>query len=60
MKLAPHDAELIEADARELYETWRRDSDDAAARTAPGWEKAAEPIRRLCRGLARNPYGGPR
>jgi hypothetical protein len=55
--LAPHDVDLIEADAADLYEAMRAAEPDGG--TWPAWPDVAESARALYRFAARNPYSFP-
>ena len=55
--IGPHDRELIEHDAREIYRQWA-ERDWRGRRPAPPWEKAPEMVRQACRRVAANPYEG--
>ena len=53
--LAPNDAELVEADARRIYEHWVA-TDWRGEAPAEPWETAPDLIRKICLAAAANPY----
>jgi hypothetical protein len=52
MKLAPHDAELVEADAEAMYEAAR----DTCPIYVPPWDDAEDYTRNRFRDFAASPY----
>lgn len=54
MKLAPHDAELVEADARQLWEQMKTHHP-----RRPAWDDLSDTERELCRRIAADPYRMP-
>ena len=60
-RLAPHDLELVEADARYLFEqTVERDPVKGWAGAPTRWEDGSDTLRQHFRDLAADPYGAPR